>query len=57
MFILYFQAYQKTIDRLEKELKQAKAAVSRQKPKIFLVFPKSKTLTMIPPLIYTDPRR
>lgn len=28
LFVLYFQAYQKTIDRLEKELKQAKAAVS-----------------------------
>ena len=33
MFMLYFQAYQKTIDRLEKELKQAKGAVSKQKPK------------------------
>lgn len=29
LFVLYFQAYQKTIDRLEKELKQAKAAVSK----------------------------
>ena len=29
VFVLYLQAYQKTIDRLEKELKHAKAAVNK----------------------------